>query len=137
MTDDRCRMSGTRARPTSDLRHPLSDLIPRRSMALQPDLDLIRSLEEELFKQTVRGSPEAVSMLLADNFIEFGRSGGVYRKDEVVRNLAAETHEMNAPKRTATDFELTSLSDDVVLLSYRSVRRPRLRQHCASARPLA
>jgi hypothetical protein len=92
-------------------------------MALQPDLDLIRSLEEELFKQTVRGSPEAVSMLLADNFIEFGRSGGVYRKDEVVRSLAAETHEINAPKRTATDFKLTSLADDIVLLTYRSVRR--------------
>jgi hypothetical protein len=84
---------------------------------------LIKGLEEELFKQTVRGSPEAVSMLLADNFIEFGRSGGVYRKDEVVRSLAAEIHEINAPKRTATDFKLTSLADDVVLLTYRSVRR--------------
>jgi hypothetical protein len=89
-------------------------------MALRYDLDLIQSLEEELLKQTVRGSREAVSELLAENFVEFGRSGGVHRKEDVVRSLAAEGAENS--QATASNFELTSLADDVVLLTYRSLR---------------
>lgn len=90
-------------------------------MALRHDLDLIQKLEEELFRQTVRGSRETVSKLLAENFMEFGRSGGVFRKEEVVRSLATEgSGNSHAP--TASNFELTSLANDVVLLTYRSRR---------------
>jgi hypothetical protein len=90
--------------------------------ATRHDLDQIRILEEELLKQSVRGSPEAVGQLLADDFIEFGRSGGVHRKDEVVGSLAAEGG--GAVKaRTASDFDLKPLADDVVLLTYRSLRQ--------------
>jgi len=88
---------------------------------VQHNLDLIRALEEELFKQSVRGSPEAVSNLLADSFVEFGRSGRVYEKEEVVRRLAAGSIE---PPEThiARDFVPRPLADDVVLLTYRSFR---------------
>lgn len=88
---------------------------------MQHNLNLIRRLEEELFKQTIRGSPEAVSRLLADDFVEFGRSGGVHRKDEVISSLAAEGAGA-VEARTAGDFDLKSLADDVVLLTYRSHR---------------
>lgn len=86
---------------------------------MQHDLDLIRALEEELFKQSVRGSPEAVNTLLADSFVEFGRSGRMYKKEEVVRLLAIESIAKFEP-RSARDFTLRSLADDVVLLTYRS-----------------
>lgn len=85
------------------------------------DLALIRGLEEELFKQSVRASADAVSELLADDFIEFGRSGGVHDKEEVVRSLAAERPDPTA-SRTADNYRLLALADDVVLLTYRSLR---------------
>ena len=88
---------------------------------MQHNLDLIRTLEEELFKQSVRGSPEAVSNLLADSFVEFGRSGRVYEKEEVVRRLAAESIEP-PETHTARDFVPRPLADDIVLLTYRSFR---------------
>lgn len=90
-------------------------------MSPQHDLNLIRELEEELFKPTVCTSKSAVSDLLADDFVEFGRSGRVYGKREVVSGLAAESG--NRQERiNATDFTLKSLSDNVVLLTYRSHR---------------
>ncbi|PSJ61558.1 DUF4440 domain-containing protein [Pseudaminobacter soli (ex Li et al. 2025)] len=91
-------------------------------MTLQHDLALIQSLEEELFRQAVRGSPEAVDKLLAEDFVEFGRSGGVHHKADVIRSLAAEDPK-NSQMLMADDFELTSLAKDVVLLTYRSVRK--------------
>jgi hypothetical protein len=88
---------------------------------VQHDLDLIRALEEELFKQSVRSSPEAVSNLLADCFVEFGCSGRMYEREEVVRRLAAESVE-TLETHSARDFALIPLADDVVLLTYRSFR---------------
>lgn len=85
------------------------------------DLNLIRGLEEELFKQSVRTSRSAVGALLADDFVEFGRSGRVYDKQEIVLSLAAEANDA-APELTASGFELKSLADDVVLLTYRTRR---------------
>jgi hypothetical protein len=91
-------------------------------MAVQRDLDLIQGLEKELFKQTVRGSSDEVDKLLADNFVEFGRSGRVYHKEEVIRSLAAESAGA-VQTLTASDFALKPLADGVVLLTYRSLRR--------------
>ncbi|CAM5514297.1 hypothetical protein MAUB1S_08583 [Mycolicibacterium aubagnense] len=90
-------------------------------MAVQHDLDLIRGLEEELFKHTVRASPAAVGALLADDFLEFGRSGRVYDKKEIVLGLAAEASDPPL-ELTASGFELKSLAEDVVLLTYRTSR---------------
>lgn len=90
-------------------------------VALNHDLNLIRELEEELFKQSVRNSRSAVSALLADDFVEFGRSGRVYDKREIVLSLATE-RSGPAPELTASGFALKSLADDVVLLTYRTRR---------------
>lgn len=88
---------------------------------MRHDLHLIRGLEEKLSKQSVRGSSEVVRSLLADSFVEFGRSGGISEKEEVVRSLAAESSE-GREMLTARDFVLRPLADDVVLLTYRSFR---------------
>jgi hypothetical protein len=116
--------SGRMALPVPIYVIEVSQWLPKYRMyaAMRHDLDQIRILEEELLKQSVRGSPEAVGQLLADDFIEFGRSGGVHRKDEVIGSLAAEGG--GAVKvRTASDFDLKPLADDVVLLTYRSLRQ--------------
>jgi hypothetical protein len=86
------------------------------------DLDVLRGLEEQLHQPSVRQSPETVDRLLADGYVEFGRSGRVYDKAEVMRHLAAEDAGP-AATITASEFALKSLAEDVVLLTYRSVRR--------------
>lgn len=93
----------------------------RAGGTVKHDLDVIRGLEEELFKPSVRASPEALDRLLADGFVEFGRSGGVYEKAEVIRSLVEDKSErLDVP--AARDFVLRSLADDVVLLTYLSFR---------------
>ncbi|MCB4767647.1 nuclear transport factor 2 family protein [Ancylobacter sp. Lp-2] len=86
-----------------------------------PDLELIRQLEERLFDPAVRRTPQMVGMLLADDFFEFGRSGGVSTKHEVVRHLATEAVG-DRGQVTAQDYRLTVLSDEAVLLTYRTIR---------------
>lgn len=89
---------------------------------MRHDLDLFRRLEEELLELSVRGSPEAASRLLADDFVEFGRSGRIYGKQDVIGSLASEGAGTTGVP-AASDFDLKSLADDVVLLTYRSLRR--------------
>ncbi len=89
-------------------------------MALGYDLAFMKQLEEKLFDQKVRGTPEALAAILADGFFEFGRSGRAYTKDEIIRSLAAEARE-KAQVLSASDYKLTALADDVALLTYRSV----------------
>lgn len=62
-----------------------------------------------------------VRNLLADDFIEFGRSGGVYTKEDVVRSLAAEPID-DQEALSAGDFTLRPLAAGVLLLTYRSFR---------------
>lgn len=92
------------------------------SMSLIQNLDLIRSLEEELFKPSVRRSPEMVGRLLAEDFVEFGRSGRIYDRALTLSSLAAEDA-ADGSTPTATDFLLRSLAENVVLLTYRSCRQ--------------
>ena len=77
----------------------------------------LRELEELLLEPNVRKSNRLVE-LLADDFIEFGSSGRVYTKTDLVAVLAAE-----APvAQTTSDFQVTTLAPDVALLTYR-IRR--------------
>src|ERR1700730_10409986 len=78
----------------------------------------LRSLEEELLQPAVRRSTERVSALLADNFVEFGSSGQVYNKRQIIAALAEET----PSKLSLTDFESTLLSENVALVKYRAIR---------------
>ena len=59
---------------------PYGAVASRSEPRMQHNLDLIRVLEEELFKQSVRGSPKAVSNLLADSFVEFGRRAACMKR---------------------------------------------------------
>lgn len=90
-------------------------------MATHNDFDLIKELEERLFDPAVRKTPEMVGKLLADEFVEFGRSGGAYTKDEVIASLADEDAD-DKSKVVGLDYKLTAISDEAVLLTYRSVR---------------
>jgi hypothetical protein len=56
-----------------------------------------------------------VDQLLADDFIEIGRSGRIYDKAQVLASLAAESGVL----AVETDkFEFRELTDSIVLLTY-------------------
>jgi hypothetical protein len=80
------------------------------------DAGLLRCLEERLFDSAVRRSAADVDALLADEFLEFGRSGRVYDKRQIIELMRDE-----APaERSLSDFEARPLAPGVVLLTYRS-----------------
>lgn len=84
------------------------------------DFEHVRMLEEQLLDQATRVKPEIVAGLLADDFLEFGRSGSVYSKNDVISSLANEDESSRA--LTAHDFRFRSLAEDVVLITYRTLR---------------
>ncbi len=77
----------------------------------------LKSLEVALHQPEVRQDASQLNRLLHEAFVEFGRSGRVYNKPEILRQLAAETAEITI---WADNFALTGLADGVALLTYRS-----------------
>lgn len=93
-------------------------------MTIPADLiDEIRALEEALHRPEVRRSRAAVEALLAREFVEFGASGTQYGRAEMIELLCAEGDEPDDGGLQATDFALTPISSDSVLLTYRTVRK--------------
>ena len=85
------------------------------------DVALLRKLEEELLDPEVRRSPERVGRLLADDFVEFGSSGRAYVKTEILAALQKETPDPGS-SIMLTEFAARSLSPEVMLVTYRTVR---------------
>ncbi|GLQ10816.1 DUF4440 domain-containing protein [Devosia yakushimensis] len=84
-----------------------------------PEFAEIWSLEEALHKPETRRSRQAVENLLAEDFVEFGASGAVYRREQIIDLLAEENDEDSGQLRTA-NHTLMPIGPDVVLLTYES-----------------
>ena len=82
--------------------------------------DTIRALEEKLMQLGVRSSPDAVAELLADDFVEFGSSGRIFNKRQIIDAIR---HEDGTCQRSIHDFRTTVLAPGVVLATYRVARR--------------
>jgi hypothetical protein len=78
-----------------------------------------RDLEERLLQSATRRSPEEVGSLLAVDFVEFGSSGSVYDRQQVIDGLGQE----QPMERSVTAFAVRELSKDTVLVTYRAERR--------------
>lgn len=79
-------------------------------------LNELKSLEKELHDPYVRKNVARLGELLHDSFHEIGRSGEAYDKAQILSSLEAEaTHVV-----WSQDYELQVISDDLVLLIYRS-----------------
>ena len=79
----------------------------------------IEALERRLLEPGVRSSRQELDALLADGFVEFGSSGRVWTRNEIIADMLAGP---------TSDIEIDSveshhIGDDVVLITYRS-RRP-------------
>lgn len=82
---------------------------------------LLYQLEERLLQPDVRQSAAAVADLLADDFIEFGSSGRIFNKQQIIESLQNE--DSNAPiARSITDFKTLVLAENVILVTYRIVQ---------------
>jgi len=77
------------------------------------------SIGRNIFAVTIiRGSREEISLLLADDFVEFGVSRRTFDKLQVVEELP---HSPAAPV-IIEDFQVKVLAPDVVLATYRAVK---------------
>lgn len=84
----------------------------------------LRDLEERLLLPSVRASPDEVATLLADEFVEFGSSGRIYDKQQVILLLQQEQERTQC---TLADFSARRLAADVVLVTYRVVESRTIR----------
>lgn len=94
---------------------------PSRPMTLtDTDRTELRRLEARLLQPPVRSSLTAVAELLADDFLEIGKSGRTYNKQQIIASLAEET-----PLHSAelVDLQARALAPDVALISYRTITR--------------
>ena len=93
-------------------------------IGLSPHIDEIRSLEESLHRPEIRRSREALEALLADGFTKFSSSGTIYHRAEIIDLLTEEEEEDEANEGTlrTSDYALTPISTDAVLLTYRTQR---------------
>jgi len=75
----------------------------------------LRKLEASMTKQEIRRSPEQLARLLADDFREFGGSGRVFNKGQIIEAL------QNQPplELWLDEFQVESLSADLALVTYR------------------
>jgi hypothetical protein len=78
----------------------------------------IYQLEDQLLQPEIRRSKEEIAKLLADDFVEFGSSGRIFDKIQVVEGLP---HSPTVPM-VIEDFQIKVLSSNVVLATYRVVR---------------
>ena len=75
----------------------------------------VRALEEQLLSKDVRGSKKALQSILADEFVEIGRSGRVYNKAQVIEALTRGAA-LFAP--SISEFQVMELADGLFMATY-------------------
>lgn len=81
----------------------------------------IRTLEEQLLQPDFRRNRAAIAELLADDFREFGSSGRVWTKQQILDHLETE-----APfEAEMRDFNATELAPGVILATYKVIVKDR------------
>jgi hypothetical protein len=75
----------------------------------------LQALELELLSNMTRKNAARLSSLLADSFKEFGSSGRVYSKEDVIVALQEEPASLSL-----TNFEMRLLAEGVALVTYQS-----------------
>ena len=84
---------------------------------LDDDAAFFFELETSLHMKHIRNSPDAVSALLADDFVEFGSSGRVWDKSSIIETLQREKLDQ---KVIVKDFAARELAPHVVLVTYKT-----------------
>ncbi|GKT00016.1 nuclear transport factor 2 family protein [Acidovorax sp. SUPP3434] len=83
-------------------------------------LPLLQALEVELHRPAARQDAARLDALLHDDFREFGRSGAVYTKADLLSQLPVQAQHAVV---VADRFEVRRLGEFAALLTYRSAQR--------------
>lgn len=92
----------------------MADLLPiqlrpndsDKGLAMELSQTLLQ-LEQRLLSQAARSDVEEISRLIADDFLEFGASGGIWTKTDLVERLPCELF----AQRTISEFAVKPLSE--------------------------
>jgi len=84
----------------------------------EPIAEVLLGLEKMLLDSNIRKSPETLSSILSDDFIEFGSSGKIYNKAQTIQTLLNST---SGNQVSIIEFNTLCLSEDVTLVTYRAV----------------
>lgn len=87
----------------------------------------ILQLEKELLKPEIRQSIEKISELLADGFTEFTSSGYVYKYN--IGQVIDEGTNLKEMNWEIKNFEISQLSDDCILATYRLIKHSELNEN--------
>jgi hypothetical protein len=80
-------------------------------------------LEKKLQRPEIRASPDEVAGLLADEFFEFGASGSVWTRQQVIEGLPRDQKTQAGSELDCSDFSVNWLAEGVALVTYRGTRR--------------
>jgi hypothetical protein len=75
----------------------------------------IKELELSILSKDTRKSSEKLHSLIDDNFMEFGVSGFIYNKEEVINSLPNEI----SRDFVIDDLEVALLSENIALVTYK------------------
>jgi hypothetical protein len=78
----------------------------------------LRKLEESLLDPSIRRDSAQVAALLAEDFEEFGASGRVWTREQILDLLATEIYQRPAME----DFKCALIAEKIALVTYRTVR---------------
>lgn len=78
----------------------------------------LRKCEETLLEPAVRRDRAQVAALLAHDFVEFGASGKVWTREEILTLLATENYDPPAIE----NFQCLQIAPDVALVTYQALR---------------
>lgn len=78
----------------------------------------LRALEEALLDAAVRRDRARVAALLAEDFLEFGSSGRVWSREEILELLTSEDYQPPVME----DLRCSLIAENVGLVTYRTVR---------------
>jgi hypothetical protein len=96
----------------------MNDEVPKLDSSEEALTRHLRELEERLLESEVRRDRAQVSALLAEDFLEFGSSGRVWTRAEILDLLATETY----TQPEMIDFACRRIAEGVALATYKTVR---------------
>jgi len=81
--------------------------------------NILFELEKSLHTFEIRSSEVKIAKLLSPDFFEFGSSGSLWTREDILKRLPAE---QGSAKIESTNFKATVLAPEVVLITYISIR---------------
>ncbi len=87
------------------------------------DIDQILQFEEKLLINEIRKDIQSLSSLIADDFFEFGSSGKIWTKQDVLDQLPKENLQNNLK---IIDFTIIYQSQDFICVSYKLLKNDKL-----------